>query len=124
MLARAIKSESNWDANLKVCEENEENERGEFCGIFYGGDSRAATRAIGSRGIDAQGARVAIANTASPACVFAQETHPRSHVERAVAPAQPPWAVRGCCGDLDAAVAHCAKRTTSCSIFVIKSLSD
>ena len=39
-------------------------------------------------------------------------------------PAHPPWAVRGCCGDLNAAVAHCAKRTTSCSIFVIKSLLD
>ena len=35
-----------------------------------------------------------------------------------------PWAVRGCCGDLNAAATHCAKRTTSCSIFVIKSLSD
>ena len=45
-------------------------------------------------------------------------------MERAVAPAHLPWTVRGCCIDLDAAVAHCAKRTTSCSIFVIKSLSD
>ena len=75
----------------------EENERVSFAAIFYGGDSRAATRAIGSRGIDAQGARVAIANTASPACVFAQETHPRSHVERAVTPRATPV---GCAGVL------------------------
>jgi len=102
----------------------EENERVSFAAIFYGGDSRAATRAIGSRGIDAQGARVAIANTASPACC-SRKKHTRAAMWSARwPPAHPPWTVRGCCGDLNAAVAHCAKRTTSCSIFVIKSLLD
>ncbi len=76
------------------------------------------------RGIDAQGARVAIANTARPACC-ARKKHTRAAMWSARCPPRaPPWAVRGCCGDLDAAVAHCAKRTTSCSIFVIKSLLD
>ena len=76
-----------------------ENERVSFAAIFYGGDSRAATRAIGGAESTRELRANPLANTAPPSVLFAQETHPRSHVERAVAPAYPPWAVRGCCGE-------------------------
>ena len=68
-----------------------------FAAIFYGGDSRAATRAIGGAESTRELRANPLANTAPPACVFAQETHPRSHVERAVTPRATPV---GCAGVL------------------------
>ena len=71
----------------------EENERGEFCGIFYGGDSRAATRAIGSRGIDARAPREPLGEHRAASVLCARISCARSSASRTQGPPRTPGAL-------------------------------
>ena len=82
----------------------EENERVSFAAIFYGGDSRAATRAIGGAESTRELRANPLANTAPPACCA------RSSASRTQGPRAPrARAVRGRGGDSDAVAAPCAQ---------------
>ena len=87
----------------------EENERVSFAAIFYGGDSRAATRAIGR----AESTRELRANPwRTPRRQRVVRAHflcAQQRFAHAGAPTHPGRAVRGRGGDSDAAAAPCAQ---------------
>ena len=102
----------------------EENERVSFAAIFYGGDSRAATRAIGR----AESTRELRANplgehrAASVLC--ARISCARSSASRTQGPPRTPGALCVAAAVIQTLRRRPAHKNTSCSILVIKSLLD
>ena len=101
----------------------EENERGEFCGNFYGGD-RARRSRDWRRGIDARAPREPLGEHCAASVLCARIFCARSSASRTQEPPCTPRALCVAAAVIQTLWRRLAHKNTSCSILVIKSLLD
>ena len=95
-----------------------------FAAIFYGGDPRAATRAIGGAESTRELRANPLANTAPPSVLCARISCARSSASRTQGPPRTPGALCVAAALIQTLRRCLAHKNTSCSILVIKSLLD